>query len=92
MLDQFLRPVWVDAEAAMVAAERIVFMGYSLPELDIRAERLFRKSIFANTEAKFVDIINPSPSAAQRFVEVSSPRPVRWFGSAESFLGRGGFA
>ncbi len=91
LIRNFVPEVWADAEAALRDAERIVFVGYSLPMLDVNAERLFKRSIAANTTADWIDVVNPSPDAAQRYAAIASPTTVRWYYSIDSFLTADGF-
>jgi hypothetical protein len=48
-----------DAKEAVSAADRLVFFGYSLPSLDVEAEKLFERSIQTNTNLTDIDVINP---------------------------------
>jgi hypothetical protein len=82
---------WTDARNALEAADRVTFFGYSLPGIDIEAEKLFERALFRNTEAEWVDVINPAPVSAGRFAEVSRPKPVRWYSSLKRFLDADGF-
>ena len=49
LIRTFLPQVWSNAELALQTADRIAFVGYSLPILDIHAERVIRRSVFANS-------------------------------------------
>lgn len=86
LIRTFLRPVWVDAERALKNADRIVSVGYSLPVLDVHAERLVRRSLAGNRTAKWIDVVNPAPDAAARYASVASPMSVRWHASLTRFL------
>ena len=69
----------------------MAFFGYSLPGIDIEAEKLFERALFRNTQAVWVDVINPAPASAGRFAEVRRPKPVRWYPSLARFLEADGF-
>ena len=92
LIRQFIPEVWIDADRSLRTAERLIFIGYSLPRLDVSAERLFRRAIAANIQLGRVDVINPDTSAALRFASVCSPTPLCWYRSIESFLREDGFA
>jgi hypothetical protein len=81
-----LRETWDDARDAITSAHRLVFYGYSLPQLDIDAEKLFQRGINANVDLPWVDVINPDPDAAARYSGISGKRPVRWYWGPDQFL------
>jgi DNA-directed RNA polymerase specialized sigma24 family protein len=60
--------------------------GYSLPGIDIEAEKLFERSMTKNGAAPRVDVVNPAPASAARFAGVAGGRPLRWYPTAGSFL------
>jgi hypothetical protein len=82
-----LSPVWADARQALTRADRIVFCGYSLPMLDLAAERLFQRSLTA-TRAPFVELIDPSPAVPGRYAALAPITRLRWYPSLDSFLSR----
>lgn len=86
-----IKATWADARANLETAERVVFFGYSLPALDIEAEKLFERALTQNTEVPWLDVVNPAPAAAARFGGLSSKRPLRWYPSVKGFLEAGGF-
>jgi hypothetical protein len=86
LIRRFVPEVWSDAEAALLDSDRIAFVGYSMPLLDIHAERLFRRWIGLNTVVKWIDVVNPDPESAQRYASVVTPTPLRWYQSIESLL------
>ncbi len=83
--------VWQDARGALAAADQVLFYGYSLPELDVEAEKLFERSLLKNKNANWINVVNPAHGTAGRFAEVSPQRPVRWFPSLKSFIDAGAF-
>ena len=93
---QALRPkavkqVWDDAREAIQGADRILFFGYSLPELDVEAEKLFERGLLRNEGIQWLDIVNPAPSSAARFASVAPTKPVRWYPSLQKFFEGSGF-
>jgi hypothetical protein len=81
-----LQAVRDDAKQAMSAADRLVFFGYSLPALDVEAEKLFERSIQINGNLTDIDVINPQPASAARFAGVAPERRLRWHPSLRHFL------
>jgi hypothetical protein len=84
----FVQASWRDAAVAVEAAERLVVFGYSLPAIDVEAEKLFERAIARNRALGWIDVINPAPGAAARFAGVGGGRPLRWFSTVDAFLGR----
>ncbi|MGB7686784.1 MAG: hypothetical protein WBL45_13505 [Solirubrobacterales bacterium] len=66
-----LKQVWNDARQAIQEADRMLFFGYSLPSLDVEAEKLFERGLLRNDKINRLDVVNPSPAAAGRFAEVA---------------------
>lgn len=85
-----VQEAWSDARSALLDADRIVFFGYSLPGVDIEAEKLIERSL-AKSPAPWVDVVNPAPAAAARFAEVAKTVPVRWYPSLDDYLAAGSF-
>lgn len=79
---------WADARAALEQADRLVVFGYSLPAIDIEAEKLFERAIAQNSGLRFVDVINPGHESAARFAEVGRSRPLHWYPSVDAMLAR----
>jgi hypothetical protein len=75
-----------DAKQAVSAADRLVFFGYSLPSLDVEAEKLFERSIQLNPTLTDIDVINPQAASAARFAGVAPKRRLRWHPSLRHFL------
>jgi hypothetical protein len=82
---------WDDARDALQAADRVVFFGYSLPLIDIEAEKLFQRALSANTRARWIDVINPDPASAGRYASVVR-KPIRWYPSLDQFFHAGACA
>ena len=87
---RLLKAAWDEAETALGSAERVVFVGYSIPALDSEAERLFQRAIAANPVLRGVDLVDPSPAAAQRYAEVLPDRALHRYPRLDSFLASGG--
>src|SRR5439155_13902732 len=82
---------WDDARADLLQADRVVFFGYSLPAIDIEAEKLFERTL-GNSPARWIDVVNPAYESPARFAEVSKTTPVRWYPTLGEFLSAGGLS
>jgi hypothetical protein len=89
-IKSFLATPWEEARAGLTEADAILFYGYSLPQLDINAERMFERALARNGKAT-VTLVNPSAEAAARFAGIIRDQPLLRFRSAEEFLHRGQF-
>jgi hypothetical protein len=82
----------VDRRANSVeTADRLVVFGYSLPAIDVEAEKLFERAIAKNSSLPQIDVINPAHESAARFAEVGRSRPLRWYPSVTAMLTRDDF-
>jgi hypothetical protein len=86
-----VQTTWAEARDALVSAERVVFFGYSLPGVDIEAEKLVERAL-AKSPIEWVDVVNPAPATAARFAEISKTVPVRWYPGLDEFFGAGALA
>jgi hypothetical protein len=77
---------WADARRAVEAADRLVVFGYSLPAIDVEAEKLFERGIAQNETLPQIDVINPAHDSAARFAEIGKKKPLRWYPSVNAML------
>jgi hypothetical protein len=82
----FLQKARDDARAAVLSADRLVFFGYSLPLLDVEAEKLFERGIQGNPRLTDIDVINPRPDSASRFAGIAPERRLHWHPDLEQFM------
>jgi len=85
-------PAWASARRALEQCDRLVFFGYSLPPADIEAEKLFQRTITANSNVAALEIINPDPGSASRYAALVARRPLRWYADVDQFVASGGFS
>jgi len=71
-----VQDVWADANDALKECSRVVFFGYSLPLIDIDAEKLFERAITENKNLAWADVINPDPASAQRYAGLKPALPI----------------
>ena len=86
-----IQKAWTDARSAVEQADRLVIFGYSLPAIDVEAEKLFERALARNTELRWIDVIDPAPVAAGRWAGIGGKKALRWFPSVDAFAESGGF-
>jgi hypothetical protein len=82
---------WDEAREELQDADRVIFFGYSLPQADIEAEKLFQRALAANTNASSVEVVNPDPVSAERYARLVPKKPMSWFPNLDLFLARSPF-
>lgn len=87
LISAFMPSVWADAREALVEADRVLFYGYSMPQADIEAEKLFQRAISDAPRLKWVDIVDPSTEAVTRYADVLPRIPLRRYPNGDSLLG-----
>jgi hypothetical protein len=87
-----LQDVWNEARHALEEADRIAFFGYSLPAIDVEAEKLVERALATNSTVRWLDIIDPAPTSAQRYAGLAPAVPIRWYPRLEAFRDAGAFA
>ncbi len=53
--------LWKSAEDALVLAERIVIIGYSFPQTDLKSLSLFKRAFTRRSNMPRVVIVDPNP-------------------------------
>jgi hypothetical protein len=86
LIRAFMPSVWGDARAALEQADRLLFFGYSMPLIDIEAEKLFQRATVQNTRLPWVGIVDTSAATIHRYAGVLAKSPLRRFPNIESFL------
>lgn len=80
-----VQTVWQDARSALERCERLLIFGYSLPQIDVEAEKLIERGIARNPNLRWVDVVDPSSAAAQRYAGLAPSVPIRWYPSLKHF-------
>jgi hypothetical protein len=86
LIQAFVPSVWADARNELLRADRLVFFGYSMPQNDIDAEKLFTRAIADNKHVQAVEVVDPLPASAARYAGLVRDRPVVWYPDIWSFL------
>jgi len=86
LIQSFMPSVWSEARKALADSDRVVFFGYSMPQADIEAEKLFQRQITSNSKVPWVGIVDPATAALSRIAGLMPQMPIRRYASAETFL------
>jgi len=78
--------VWDQAKVRLEQADRVVFIGFSMPHIDVEAEKLFERALAQNQALPWMDVVDPAPEAAARYAGVSPGFPLRWYPNLDDFL------
>jgi hypothetical protein len=82
----FMAPVWEDARGSLSACHRLVFYGYSIPPLDIEAEKEFQRATVHNPDLSYVDVVNPDAGTATRYATALARVSIRWYREVDTYL------
>jgi hypothetical protein len=75
--EHLIGPVWgAFAEAMLTRVEKIVLVGYSLREDDVRTHWLLRKAAREGAQLKEVVLVDPSDAVAERATRIFAPLPI----------------
>ena len=81
-----LQQLWDQAEHALSQAERLILIGYSIPEADVLARQSMRRGYAANQTLTSVDCVNPEVDVAAKLKANLDCKVVRIFHDAETYL------
>lgn len=73
----FFKKIWHEAFAAIIEAEQVIFIGYSIPKEDLQARSLLSTSWITRTLVKGIacdnlTLIDPNPEVCGRYASVIS--------------------
>lgn len=77
---------WSKARAALETADRILLVGYSMPDADILAQQLLRRAFAANDGVQVVWVINPDAGIALRLNRRLKNKGLHLYEDFDSFL------
>jgi hypothetical protein len=83
-----LQELWNQAEVAIAEADRLVLIGYSLPDADVLARQSIRGGYLAN-QLTSVDCVNPDVGVAAKLKANLDCKIVRMFHDTETYLEHG---
>jgi hypothetical protein len=70
--DKDLQRIWREVETALAGADKVIFIGYSLPDYDSFSSMFFGKHISGE-----VEVYNPSPVDQQKYKNLFGSRIVK---------------
>jgi hypothetical protein len=73
--------LWTRAAESIRDADRLIFVGYSLPVVDVHTERMIASCMRANEGLSHVDVVNPDAAMAHRFASITGASSLSWFSS-----------
>ena len=59
----------------MAESDRIVFFGYSMPQADIEAEKMFQRQITSNVKVPWIGVVDPAVDATSRIYDMQPVPP-----------------
>jgi len=81
-----LKKVWNDARAAIESADRLVLVGYSLPDADVFARQMLRMAFTSNQTLDAVECINPDPALAGKLKAKLDCRVFRLYHDVPTYI------
>jgi hypothetical protein len=81
-----LQQAWDKAHERLRACDRLVVVGYSVPDADVLAKQMLRTAVRQNASLECVECINTDPSVAVKIREVSDLPVVRLYADIPHFL------
>ncbi len=81
-----LQSLWDKAAHSIATAESILLVGYSLPESDISARQLLRRSFVSNANLHRITLINPDPLVVPKVQRILGVRVIRVYADVASYL------
>lgn len=70
--------LWKKAYESLFNCDRVIIIGYSLPELDINAHWLLRRTMAENKNAKII-IVNPCSKTIEKFESIFKGRNIKTY-------------
>lgn len=81
-----LDSVWGDAVDAIANCSRLILVGYSVPDADVLASQMLRRSFQQNENLDEIECINPDASVVGKLQEKLNCRVVRLYENLQAYL------
>ena len=88
ILSDSLAFVWKHAHDALREATDVVIFGYSCPPQDIESANLISGGLYRNRNLASVSVIDPSPSAYRRYIDLTGLNKLVFYRDAQVFIKR----
>jgi hypothetical protein len=85
-----LQEVWDQATAAIARADRLVMLGYSLPDADVLARQTLRTAVRQNASLECVECINPDAAVVEKLQQTLDLAVTRLFTNTDAYLRNAG--
>jgi hypothetical protein len=86
---ELLGELWGTARDRILEADRLVLIGYSLPESDVFARQMLRRGFAGNEPLEIVECVNPDPSITGKLKGSLGASVVRQYNDIASYLRHG---
>lgn len=83
---QVLDTLWSAAEEALGAAEKVILVGYSLPEADVLATQLLRKAFRRSSAPESIECVNPDVSVVSKLKQKLACRVIHQYDGIVDYL------
>jgi hypothetical protein len=83
---RLLQQVWDRAYDAIRRADRLLLVGYSIPDADVLAKQMLRTAVRQNGALECVECINPDASIATKLRQVLDAKVIKIFSDVEHCL------
>ncbi|MCK9555098.1 SIR2 family protein [bacterium] len=67
----YLQTTWIKLHETLVAADKIVFIGYSMPDADVMIKYAFKRACFGKN--KKIIVVDPEETVTERYERVLGP-------------------
>lgn len=85
---QAVAPIWIAADHAIRAADRVIVFGYSFPDIDFAAKSLFRRCAHGNPSLDEIHVIDVDRHMASRAAAVFSVSAFHHYANVPAFVSR----
>jgi hypothetical protein len=83
-----LQTIWDSALQAIAKADRLVLVGYSLPDADVLARQMLRRAYAENRQLTSVEVVNPDPGVAVKLRRVLGCEVIHLYSDLDGYLQR----
>ena len=77
----YLQATWMRLHETLVAADKLVFIGYSMPDADVMIKYAYKRACFSQN--KKIVVVNPDETVKERYERVLGPITFHKIGFAD---------
>lgn len=67
----YLQTTWINLNAALAVADKVIFIGYSMPDADVMIKYAFKRACFGQN--KNIIVVDPDKTVKERYERVLGP-------------------